>query len=519
MIPSKRSPKLVGQVLLGGLLVGIAPGSAWAGAPSAAARFAIVIGNNRVENGRGSDLRYADDDAVATHQLLTDAGVDSTLLVSLDEDSQRLYRDLGPHGAPRERDLDDTFRALSEKMRAVAQRGVDTELLIFYSGHGDVQEGGEGYVVLEDGRLTRTKLHDLLARSPAAHNHVFVDACRSYFLVFDRGPGGERQPYTQPFGDDAVPARLSNTGFVLSTSSGRDSHEWERYQGGILSYELRSALRGAADADGDGRVTYSELGAFLETANQSIPNARFRPDFMVRPPAENRQQEVLRWTNDAAPLRVDGSLGHIYIESARGERLLDAHPNTEQTLTLHVPPTRPLFVRQSDEAAERKIRTRGPVDVSLLRPTRPEIARRGAADLAFEALFASPFGRRDVVAFERRAGVQGNAPEAGSPRWPSSSGGEVPPDLMRERGTWSAWRVGRVPRLRGEPISDHATAVSVPVTVFDADADRGTSPFNPLPQVKSPRTVCYAVAGGRIDLGLDKALAGPFLVCGKEAPK
>ena len=45
------------------------------------ARFAIVIGNNQPEKLGSSVLRYADDDAVATHRLLVEAGVDSTLLV------------------------------------------------------------------------------------------------------------------------------------------------------------------------------------------------------------------------------------------------------------------------------------------------------------------------------------------------------------------------------------------------------------------------------------------------------
>ena len=111
---------------------------------------------------------------------------------------------------------------------------------------------------------------DVGARSPAARNHVFIDACKSYFLAFEKGPGGRRSPYTRSFVDASVPSRLTTTGFVLSTSSDRDSHEWERYQGGILSHELRSALRGGADADGDGRVDYAEIGAFLASRQLSI---------------------------------------------------------------------------------------------------------------------------------------------------------------------------------------------------------------------------------------------------------
>ena len=82
--------------------------------------------------------------------------------------------------------IDDLFA----RMRAAVARGEQAELLVFYSGHGDVA-GGEGYVVLEDRRVTRGDLHDLLARSPAARNHVFVDACKSYFMAFEKGPGGQ----------------------------------------------------------------------------------------------------------------------------------------------------------------------------------------------------------------------------------------------------------------------------------------------------------------------------------------
>lgn len=367
------------------------------------ARFAIVIGNNRAEAADTASLRYADDDAVATHELLVEAGVDSRLLARLDPDSQRLHPGLTPAGLPRAADLDGAMAVLSERMRARAARGEVVELLIFYSGHGDVDRG-EGFVVLEDRRLTRTMLYALLARSPAAHNHVFIDACKSYFLAFDRGPGGRREPYAGAFAADAVPAQLANTGFVLSTSSGRDSHEWERLQAGILSYEVRAALRGAADTDGDGRVTYAELGAFLTNANQEISNARYRPEFTVRPPGKDLHQEVLRWgTTAEASVRVEaGGIGHFYVETARGERLLDAHPGPTQALQLHVPAERPLFVRRNDESAEEVLIENSVAPIVALAPARPEIARRGALHLAFEQLFAAAFERGDVGTYERR---------------------------------------------------------------------------------------------------------------------
>ena len=176
-------------------------------------------------------------------------------------------------------------------------------------------------MVLEDRRLTRSWLHELLARSPATRNHVFVDACKSYFLAFEKGPGGHESAAPASLLAAGVPSRLANTGFVLSTSSDRDSHEWERYQAGILSHELRSALRGAADADRDGRITYAELGAFLVTANSNIENPTFRPDFMVRAPGRDLRREVLRWRGELAGVasRRSGRRGRR--RAAAGPRL------------------------------------------------------------------------------------------------------------------------------------------------------------------------------------------------------
>jgi hypothetical protein len=396
------------------------------------ARFAIVIGNNRAEAADTPSLRYADDDAVATHELLVEAGVDSWLLARLDPDSQGLHPGLTPAGLPRAADLDNAMATLSKRMRAREARGAVVELMIFYSGHGDVDRG-EGFVVLEDRRLTRTMLYALLARSPAARNHVFIDACKSYFLAFDRGPGGRREPYAGAFAAEAVPAQLGNTGFVLSTSSGRDSHEWERLQAGILSYEVRSALRGAADTDGDGRVTYAELGAFLTNANQEISNARYRPEFTVRPPGKNLHQEVLRWGTPAeASVHVEaGSIGHFYVETARGVRLLDAHPAARQALELHVPAERPLFVRRNDESAEEVLVERAVPPIVALAPARPEIARRGALHLAFEQLFAATFERGDVGSYERRSSSRDLAAVAAPP--PFDAAPEEGPRTLRRR--------------------------------------------------------------------------------------
>lgn len=375
-------------------VVVVAAIAAWSGAARADAprRYAIVIGVNAPDRGDAPELRYADDDAVATHRLLTEAGVDSVLLTALDADTRRLHPALEPDAAPTWRGVRAAFAAVAERMRAA---GGDVELLVFYSGHGDV-DGGEGYLALTGARLTRARLFALLEASPAARKHVIVDACKSYFIAFEKGPGGSREPYHAGF----ARLRAGNTGFVLSTSSERDSHEWERFGGGVFSHEVRSGLRGAADVDGDGRITYAELGAFLATANRAIANARLRPDFTVIPP-DDLSDEVLAWPSDRAALVVDVEVGHVYVENAAGERLIDAHAASGQELALRLPADRPLFVRAGDGSREYRLDARS-TRLSALTAGAASVARRGALHLAFEQLFAEPFGAADVDRWRAR---------------------------------------------------------------------------------------------------------------------
>jgi Caspase domain len=357
-------------------------------------RYAVVIGNNRPEGAREVTLRYADDDAAATHRLLREAGVHSVLLTTFDADTARLTEPLRPDGPA-------TWTALSRTLETTfAAMPREAELFLFYSGHGDVAHG-EGYVVLEDARLTRRMLHQLLVRSPARRNHVVIDACKSYFLAFGRGPGGSRSEYAHAFADAQLPSALANTGFVLSTSSDHDSHEWERFSAGVFSYEVRSALRGAADLDGNGHISYAELGAFLSTANEAIANPRFRPDFAVRPPAGALDGEILAWPGQPATT-VGGELGHVYVETAAGERLLDGHAAAGQTLALYLPPARPLFVRRGDDSMEYTLSQPGPTSLAELTPAPPISARKGALHLAFEQLFAEAFGPAKLMAFAAR---------------------------------------------------------------------------------------------------------------------
>jgi hypothetical protein len=459
-------------------------------AGEAPARFAVVVGNNTSDSPRVKPLRYADDDAVATHRLLEQAGVKSVLLVSPDADTRRLHPELAPQGPPTREKLLAVFLGVAARMRELKDRGSEAEFLLIYSGHGNVAHG-EGYIVLQGGRLTRRDLYaEILSKSPASRNHVIVDACKSYFLAFGKGPGGERRAYSKNLIEKADASMLSNTGFILSTSSDRDSHEWERFRAGVFSHEVRSALRGGADVDADGRITYGELGAFLETANANIINARYRPDFIMRPPGESPgrlTEEILGWAEDREVLLLDGvSWGHIYIENPKGERLLDAHPAEEENFALHLPPDLPLFVRDGRETKEAVIESPGESLFSKLAARPVEVGRKGSLHLAFEKLFSVPFGKEKLSAYQNVFGTQpeGDAFVSIEAEAPERTG-----SIVKQTALWTT--VG-------------ATATGIALTIWalerqsageDASHQRKIELNQQIDQLNTAAIVFYALAG------------------------
>jgi hypothetical protein len=365
--------------------------------------FGLVIGHNGSDDPEKEPLKYADDDAVRNAELFRQLGKPGgvVLLTRLDAESAELYPEVKPT-PPTRRAVAEAMRSLNGRMEEARRQGAEPLLYLFYSGHGDV-ENNQGYVNLEDGRWTRDDILGLLEKSRAVVNHVVVDACKSYFLVFDRGAGGTRSPVRgNLLGDqDRLP---DNTGVFLSTSSAADSHEWEAFQGGVFSHELRSAIRGAADADGDDAVSYQEAAAFVWTANLAITNRRYRPRFFMRPPVKGERTDVLVDLGATSDRLVvgPGAEGHLFVEDKKGVRLVDVHPARDQRLAVVLPSRRPLFVRYPGMNQEVELPPGRRLDLSRL-TTRPSGVRsRGAEHVAFGTLFREPFGAGALQAWRDR---------------------------------------------------------------------------------------------------------------------
>jgi uncharacterized caspase-like protein len=389
-------------------------------------RFALVIGSNRTLDRKQAVLRYADDDAVKMASALREAGVDVELLAGLDHDSQQTYEDLSPRpvAATRERVL-ARWSALRQRMQDAKAGGAQVELVFFYSGHGDVGPDGQGYLTLDDGKLTRSDLFGkILKHSPADHNHVLVDACRSEQFVLSRGKHGWKSDDSGPqyaqkverYLDEHHLGAYPNTGVVLAHSVDQQTHEWERYRGGIFTHELVSGLRGGADLNGDGHVEYSEIGAFVSAANSAVDDPRARLQVVVKPPIDDERHPLLvhRDLLGARVLYVDGGEADLYtVEDTHGVRLADLRRSGERPAYVRLPAGE-LFVVREHGGTESTTReeTTIPADKTgivrakdlVFRPTTQQA--RGSLDAALrEGLFATPFGSGYYSGFTDRTGL------------------------------------------------------------------------------------------------------------------
>ncbi len=404
-------------------------------APPPTKTFALVVGVNRSTDPKIAPLRYADDDAVRYRDLFRAVGGRTITLASLDENTRRLHPDAASDVRPaRLAQLTSAVDRLATEVAEVRRRGARVVFYFVYAGHGRVQDGS-GSIALEDAELGGGDLvRRVIDEIAADETHVIVDACHSYFLVMGRGPGGKRRPMGG-FVELGALATRRDVGLLLSTSSARESHEWAAYQAGVFSQEVRSGLYGAADADRDGLVSYTEIGAFVDRANTAIRNERYRPEVYARPPARGHALIDLRPAL-ARRIEVAPGGGHQFIEDTAGIRHADFH--NDAPVRLVRPGEGRLYLRRNADGREIVL----PPEVAVLNTAElplqePRSRARDAAHDAFASLFAMPFSSAVVSTYTFRDDPVVVTPGV-VPR-PGHRGG-------RARARSSAW--GSQPRAR-----------------------------------------------------------------------
>jgi hypothetical protein len=206
-------------------------------------RFAIFVGAN--DGGREREtLRYAVRDAESTAKLFRDMGgiksADGELLVE-----------------PSLNELTAKLKSISTRIERAKEQSMRTEFVFYYSGHSD-EEG----MLLGEKKYSYKDLKDTIEALPADMKIVILDSCSSGALTKVKG-GTKTQPFLM---DNSI--TMKGYAFLTSSSADEASQESESLKGSYFTYALLSGLRGAADLNGDGKVTIDE--AYQYAYNETL---------------------------------------------------------------------------------------------------------------------------------------------------------------------------------------------------------------------------------------------------------
>ena len=298
----------------------LATSTAWA-KPT---RILVAIGH-----GQGQDderpLRYAEQDAVKVVGALTSLGGvpgDHVLLLRKPTVAQ--------------------VRAAIGRASALASkepRG-DVTFILYFSGHGDRRALHLGAELLPLSDL------EAAARSvPAALRLVVLDACRS---SRSKGMTAE-QGFAISLG---APSGTTGTAWLYASADGEAAQESDQLGGAVFTHAWVTGLRGAADADGDRRVSLAESYAYAY--HQTLYRSARGSGVLQRPSAKFDVDEVAPVTmttlgGQAGFLLFPKEADTYYLVYAPRSRTVTAElwSSQERVVALSLPPGRYVVHRRA----------------------------------------------------------------------------------------------------------------------------------------------------------------------------
>ena len=360
-------------------------------------RFAVVIGYNGSDDPNLEPLAYADDDALRYSELLGHTALRTRTLVTMDDASKALWGDVATSAPTREAVL-KALRLTRSAMNKAREAGDRPILYFVYTGHGNYDAEGRGYVHLADGRFTTRDLyHHVIAPSRGDPVILLVDACNAALLVHSRGV--ERRVAAK---SSLRLERYPNVGVILASSTVGEVHEWGRYLAGVFSHEVRSALLGPGDLNGDGAIDFAELAAFVHAANARVANPTIRLSPYIRPPIGEPNLPVIDHARSSFParIRVDGQLsGKAHLVDGNLVRVADFHKEAGDIMWLAVPREGAFVLVHGDTEYVLPHGSKGSVSIrELVVRERQVLSARGArSDYFDKTLFSSPYRREDAL--------------------------------------------------------------------------------------------------------------------------
>jgi Caspase domain len=235
------------------------------------------------------------------------------------------------------------LQAALAKVSAIAsgRRRDDVSVIFYYSGHGDREA-----LHLGSERVLLVDLERNLANMPAGLRIVVTDACRTSDL---RGKGVVS---TEPFAitlDGA--SRASGVIRVHASADGDIAQESDELGAAVFTHYWLTGLAGAADVNGDARVTFDESYAFAY--GQTLFRSARGSGVVQRPALETTLREgapvVLTTTTSTTRLRFPRGTDSHYVVYGVGSRTVvgELWSSSERALALAVPPGRYIIHRRA----------------------------------------------------------------------------------------------------------------------------------------------------------------------------
>ncbi len=263
-------------------------------------------------------LRFAGSDARAFSRVLRDLGG------AAPDDLEVLVN-------PSLADVRAGFSRLYMRMSAARTAGRRVELIVYYSGHSD-EEG----LLLSGRKLSYNDLRQQIRDMPADVHIAILDSCASG--AFTRTKGGKRMPAFMVNESHQVHGHA----FLSSSSATEQAQESDRLGGSFFTHAFVGGLRGAADANRDGRVTLNEAYqfAFNETVSRT-QNTKYgaqHPNYeMHLVGTGNLILTDLRSTSAAVVLAKELS-GRVFVRDRGQQLVLELNKQGGAPVVLGLPP-------------------------------------------------------------------------------------------------------------------------------------------------------------------------------------
>ena len=226
------------------------------------------------------------------------------------------------------------------RAEALKHRADEVTLIFYFSGHGD-----HDAIHLGDDRVLVSELSAKLGEVPAGLRIAVTDACRA---TRDKGFTAD-----EPFAITAtnIPQATGQV-WLHASSDGEAAQESDELQGAIFTHAWLNGLRGAADANGDARVTLEESFAFAHS--QTLIRSAKSSGVLQKPEAivSLREAAPVVLTETAARMATlslpQGRNAHFLVYSSGAKSVLsELWSSPDRRMALRVPPGRYVVQRRS----------------------------------------------------------------------------------------------------------------------------------------------------------------------------